>query len=100
MAETELRRHPIRGAIWGLLLGLGLGLLLMVLYVLQASIPTLIIGGVVFAVLGGLWGAFAPPKKAPPPPGAAATEQPMAHEPMHETADEEPMEDEAASEGE
>jgi hypothetical protein len=75
MAEKELQRHPFRGAIWGLVLGLGLGLLLMVLYVLQASIPTLIIIGVVFAVLGGVWGAFAPPKQpAGPAPSTLAGE--------------------------
>src|SRR3990172_1357614 len=60
MAETTLKRHPIRGFLWGLITGAGIGLLLMVLSVVPLSIPTLIIYTVTSAVLGALWGMFAP----------------------------------------
>lgn len=77
MAETTLTRHPIRGFIWGLVTGAGVALLLMVFSVIPLSIPTLGIYTGVSAVLGALWGAFAPPKRpkgaapAPTPPPAA-----------------------------
>lgn len=89
MADMVLQRHPIRGFIWGLITGAGVGLLLMVFSVVPLSIPTLIIYTVATAVLGTLWGMFAPPKKpkgpgrdtSPPPaavydpPPAAATDE-------------------------
>lgn len=68
MPATTLTRHPVRGAIWGLLFGTGLGLLLMVLAIVPLSIPTLIIYAVASTVLGVLWGMFAPAKR---PKGAA-----------------------------
>jgi multisubunit Na+/H+ antiporter MnhB subunit len=75
MAETTLTRHPIRGFIWGLITGAGVALLLMVFSVIPLSIPTLGIYTGVSALLGALWGSFAPPKKpkgvAPTPPPAA-----------------------------
>lgn len=78
MKETTLKRHPIRGFIWGLITGVGVGLLLMVFSIVPLSIPTLIIYTAVSAVLGALWGMFAPPKKPKgarpdtlPPPAAA-----------------------------
>lgn len=112
MSEMTLQRHPIRGFIWGLMTGAGVGLLLMVLSVVPLSIPTLATYTGVSAVLGVLWGSFAPPKKpkgapaAPPPAEAyqpppaeayeptptAAHEPPPAYEPPPET-EAEPAED-------
>lgn len=80
MAETTLTRHPIRGFFWGLATGIGVALLLMVFAVIPLSIPSLIVYAAVSAVLGAVWGVFAPPKRpkgpapmAPPPaaPGPA-----------------------------
>lgn len=68
MAETTLRRHPIRGFVWGIVAGLGVGLLLMVLSVVPLSIPTLGVYTAAAAVLGVVWGAIGPPKQ---PKGAA-----------------------------
>jgi hypothetical protein len=68
-AQSTVRYHPIRGAIYGLLFGLGLALVLMVFKVLALSVPMILILGVVFLVLGALWGRFAPPRapKGSPP---------------------------------
>lgn len=62
-SQTTLHRRPIRGFIWGLVLGLGVTGLLMVFSIIELSIPNLIIYTAVVAVLGVLWGLFAPPKK-------------------------------------
>ena len=72
-AQPTVRYHPIRGAAYGLLFGLGLALLLMVFKVLALSLPLIVALGVVFLVLGGVWGRFAPPReiKDPSPPAPA-----------------------------
>ena len=73
--RPTLRYHPIRGAIYGLLFGLGLALVLMVFKVLALSVPIILVLGVLFLALGAVWGRFAPPrgaKKAPPSPPVAA----------------------------
>lgn len=75
MADMVLKRHPIRGFIWGILMGAGVTLLLMVFSVIPLSIPSLITYTVVGAVVGALWGSFAPPKK---PKGAASAAPPAA----------------------
>ena len=69
--KPTVRYHPIRGAIYGLLFGLGLALLLMVFKVLALSVPVIIVLGLLFLVLGGLWGRFAPPRGAKNPPPTA-----------------------------
>lgn len=68
-AQSTVHYHPIRGAIYGLFFGLGLALVLMVFKVLALSVPMILILGVVFLVLGGVWGRLAPPRapKGPPP---------------------------------
>ena len=66
--QPRVRYHPIRGAVYGLLFGLGLALLLMVFKVLALSVPMIIVLGILFLVLGGLWGRFAPPRAAKDPP--------------------------------
>ena len=85
MTETTIKRHPIRGAIWGLILGLGVFLLLTVAWPvigLDAASSVLTkaaIFAVVFAVLGALWGSYAPAKKPKGmAPAAEAYEPPPA----------------------
>lgn len=74
-AAKEVRRHPIRGALWGLLLGIGIA----IYAVLFALIPfgdwlpllLLVLAGV---GIGLLWAYFAPakePKDGPPEPDEA-----------------------------
>jgi hypothetical protein len=77
-SATTVRYHPIRGAVYGLLFGVGLALVLMVFKVLALSVPLILVLAVVFLVLGALWGRFAPvraPKGAAPD---AAMQQPAA----------------------
>jgi len=74
MAQTQLKRHPVRAAIWGLILGLGVGVYLTFVWpVIGLDSATavalkwaLVVGGVM--VLSILWGLFGPAKK---PKGAA-----------------------------
>jgi len=70
-SHTTLHRHPIRGFIWGLVFGLGVTGLLMVFSIVELSIPNLIIYTAVGAVVGLLWGLFAPAKKPKGAPPAA-----------------------------
>ena len=72
-AKPTVSYHPIRGAIYGLFFGLGLALILMVFKVLALSVPLILVLGVVFMVLGGLWGRFAPPRRARDPASRLAT---------------------------
>jgi hypothetical protein len=71
--KPTVRYHPIRGAVYGLFFGLGLALLLMVFKVLALSVPLIIVLGVLFLVLGGVWGRFAPPRATKDPPPARPT---------------------------
>lgn len=76
--DTVLHRHPIRGALWGMMMGFGGILLLMVLSIVRLDIPTAIIYTVAGAAFGLLWGLFAPPKKpkGPAPVRGAAPAAP------------------------
>ena len=61
----QLQRHPIRGAMFGLLLGLGVAIYLMIFSIaplLEYTIP--IVAVVVCTALGVLWAYVAPAKKA------------------------------------
>lgn len=79
-ATQELKRHPIRGVLWGLLFGLGIAMVLIDRAVIAfGTLPPILIV-LLFGVLGGVFGAFAPPtgpKSAPPArqeaPAAAAS---------------------------
>ncbi len=74
MAETQLQRHPVRAAIWGLILGLGITVYLTFVWpvigfddVKAVAIKwALVVGGVMLLAI--LWGLFGPAKK---PKGAA-----------------------------
>ncbi|MFT7476661.1 MAG: hypothetical protein ACI81L_003619 [Verrucomicrobiales bacterium] len=66
MTETStaqlVERHPVRGAIWGLILGLGLAIYLIIFKVITigAVIPIVVI---VLSIGAGIaWGKFAPPR--------------------------------------
>lgn len=74
MMQTQLQRHPLRGLLWGLVLGLGVGVFLTFVWpvigldnVRSVAIKwALIVGGIMF--LSMLWGLFGPARK---PKGAA-----------------------------
>jgi hypothetical protein len=69
MTQTQLRRHPVRGAIWGLVLGLGIAVYLTFVwpviglddYKAVAVKWALIVGGII--LLSILWGLFGPARK-------------------------------------
>lgn len=69
--EPKLKRHPIRGALWGLMMGLGVALILINFAVIALGtwMPWIVVG--VFIVLGVLWGLFAPAKKPKAEPAPA-----------------------------
>lgn len=85
MAETVTKKHPIRGAIWGFVLGLGIVGFLIVGYPVigigeTASLAiqvALIIGGAM--LVGILWAMFGPAKKPKgAPPTTRSVEAPAA----------------------
>jgi Na+/proline symporter len=85
MAETTTKRHPIRGAIWGLILGLGVVVYLTLVFPVIAleSVSQVATQGIiviiVVMVLSVLWGMYGPakapkgsaPMSAEPPPAEA-----------------------------
>lgn len=84
--EPVLHRHPIRGAIWGLVMGFGVILLLMVVRIVPVTIPMAIVYAVVGGVVGVLWGVFGPPKrpKGPAPRPYPAFMDPQVSAPLYE----------------
>ncbi len=78
MAETDVQRRPIRGGLWGILLGLGLALLALNSKIISLSIVSLALVTVIGIVLGVAWGMFAParPPKGPAPVGDAPVGEP------------------------
>jgi hypothetical protein len=67
--DTVVKKHPIRGLLWGLMFGLGLTLLLVVTKVINLDLITMIIVLAAGTLVGVLWGMFGPAKspKGPPP---------------------------------
>lgn len=101
--QPKVKRHPIRGALWGLLGGFGVALILFNFGVI--TLPrqgwlwwvVVIVG---FVVLGILWGMFGPAKKpkGEPPPAATVGEAPAATaEPEPVTSPPEPAGDDSPS---
>jgi len=105
MAQTQLKRHPVRAALWGLILGLGVFVYLTFVWPVIGldDVKTVAVKGAV--VVGGvmllsiLWGLFGPAKKpkgappafadaAPPAPFDAAPPAPFDAAPSAAPADE------------
>lgn len=77
-AATELQNHPIRGMLWGLVLGIGLAIVLVLLKVISLDLTAMIIVVLVGTLVGAAWGMVGP---ARPPQGPAPTRRvPVAHE--------------------
>ena len=64
---VRVQRHPIRGGLYGLLLGLSVAIYLILFAVTPFRISTVVTVVVIGVVVGGLWGAFAPAKKGDGP---------------------------------
>ena len=93
MAATEttatgptVKRHPIRGLIWGFVLGIGIAIYLVIFSVIAFGTLTPYLVILLTTIAGGAWGWFAPPKKpkgdkGDGPDGGAAPEGPPAAPP-------------------
>lgn len=66
-AQMTTKRRPIRGAIYGLLLGVGIAIELVLFAVIRFSWASIIIVTVIGVVVGILWSLVAPAKKADGP---------------------------------
>ncbi len=92
MAETDLKRRPIRGGFWGIPTGFGIGLLAINAQVFSLSVVTLVVFTVAGVTIGALWASFGPaekPKGLPPDdptpiPEPISAEQPTYSEPSQE----------------
>ncbi len=85
--QTQIKRHPIRGAAYGLLMGLGAAVYLVIFSVTPFSVATTIIVVAAGLVVGVVWGLFAPakqPKDMPPSQSGASFSS------SHDTNDEQP----------
>jgi hypothetical protein len=77
---SNVQRHPVRGGLYGLLLGLGVAIYLVLFSVTPFSLTTMALVVVVVIALGAAWGAFAPPKRSgdePLPARAAGVGDPV-----------------------
>ena len=63
-AQTTVQRRPIRGGFYGLLLGIGAAIELVLFSVTTFSITTMIMVVAIGVVVGIVWGLVAPSKKA------------------------------------
>ncbi|MEO1055802.1 MAG: hypothetical protein AAFY28_02690 [Actinomycetota bacterium] len=73
-ATEAVDYHLVRGALWGLLLGVGVAVYL-VLFAVVAFGDWLILGGAVLAgvIVGLVWARLAPPKRGDGPPPTATS---------------------------
>ncbi len=83
MSDQELKRHPVRGGIWGIPTGLGLGLLAVNAQMFSLSLTTLGAFAVLGIAIGAVWASFGPAKK---PKGAAPDTRASVAEPEPVTA--------------
>jgi hypothetical protein len=106
--QPKVKRHPIRGAFWGALMGMGAGLILFNFGIITLPrftevstwVPWLLVMAF-FIVLGILWGMFGPakkPKGEPPAESSSAVSAPPEPEAADPSA--EPVEESAPTEGE
>lgn len=68
-----LKRHPIRGLLWGLVAGFGLALILVNVAVIALGTLTPWVVTLAVGVLGVLWGLFGPARTKGTPPVAPTT---------------------------
>ena len=70
---AELRRHPIRGVLWGLMMGIGLTLVLVISKVIDLDLTMMIVVTVIAMLAGVLWSTVGPAKQPKGPPPATVT---------------------------
>ncbi|MBT8216150.1 MAG: hypothetical protein HKN74_08405 [Acidimicrobiia bacterium] len=85
--------HPIRGALWGLMLGLGLAIVLVVTTVIELNLAQIILAVIVGMAIGVGWSLFGPARRprggAAPPPlqSERLADKPEDHVPPEPEAD-------------
>ena len=90
MAETTIKKHPIRGAIWGVPMGLGLALLLAGQGVIAFGDTTPFIVVVVIGMLISIaWSMFGPAKEPKEPAPDADAAEVVEPEPSPDAVEEE-----------
>jgi hypothetical protein len=57
------KTHPIRGILWGLMMGLGLSVVLVLTKVIPLDVVPMLIALALGAVAGTLWSIFGPAKR-------------------------------------
>lgn len=77
---AHLQRHPIRGLLWGLMMGIGLTLVLVVTKVISLDLTMMIVVTAIAMLVAVLWSTVGPPKqpKGPPPATVMASTAPAA----------------------
>ena len=99
MAETTIKRHPIRAAIWGFILGLGVVVYLTLVFPVIAlesinSVATQAVMVIVIVMIVSIvWGLYGPAKKPKgSPPISSKPEPPAAAVPAAADDSEDPAE--------
>lgn len=92
--QPVVRKHPVRGGLWGLPLGLGLAIYAVLFRVIAfgdwLQFGLIVLGGV---AIGIGWAYVAPPKRNKELPPAITHPDPATTEHVDEPADEEPDEE-------
>ena len=84
MAETTIKRHPIRAAIWGFILGLGVVVYLTLVFPVIAlesinSVATQAVMVIVIVMIVSIvWGLYGPAKKPKGSPPMSSEPEPSA----------------------
>jgi hypothetical protein len=60
--QAVIRRHPIRGILWGIVMGIGLTVVLVVTKVIELDLTMMILVTAIAIVAGVLWSTLAPAK--------------------------------------
>ncbi len=91
-AALVKKTHPIRGFLWGIMFGLGLGVVLVVTGVIPLELSQLAIVTIIGSGLGVVWGLFGPAKapKGPAPTTRSAAMTPVVTDEVTDVSDPEP----------
>jgi hypothetical protein len=67
------KTHPVRGILWGLMMGLGLSIVLVLTKVIPLALGPMLIVLVLGTIVGTLWSIFGPAKRPKDVPSEATT---------------------------
>jgi Na+/citrate or Na+/malate symporter len=66
------KTHPVRGILWGLMMGLGLAVVLVLTKVIPLALAPMLIVLLLGTVVGALWSIFGPAKHAKDAPAESS----------------------------